>query len=49
MSKYSIGFKALLQEGLSEIEFFGDLIYKLRKIVGKTDFSVQFKKNVTRY
>ena len=38
-----------LQEGLSELTFYGDLVNKFRKIVGKTDFSVQFKKIVTRY
>ena len=41
--------KILLQEGLSELEFCGDLVYKFRKIVGKTDLSVQFKQLVTRY
>ena len=40
--------KTLLQ-GLSELEFYGDLVYKFRKIVGKADFSVQFKKIVTHY
>ena len=51
MSKYNVGLKTLLQEGLFESEFYGDLVYKFRKIVGKTDFFffVQFKKTVTRY
>ena len=44
MSKY-VGLKSLLQEGLSEPEFYSDLSYKFRKIVGKTDFSIQFKKD----
>ena len=39
VSKYSIGFKALLLQGLSEPEFNGDLVYKFRKIIGKNDFS----------
>ena len=33
----------------SRPEFFGGSVYKLRQIVGKTDFSEHFKKIVTRY
>ena len=32
-----------------EPEFYGALMYKFRKIVGKTDFSEHAKKIVTRY
>ena len=35
MSKYNVGLKALLLQGLSEPEFYGDLVYKFRKIIGK--------------
>ena len=38
-----------MQQGLSEPEFYGDLVYKFRKIVGKTKFSDQFKKIIMRY
>ena len=38
MSKYNVGLKTLLQEGQSKLELYGDLVYKFRKIVGKTDF-----------
>ena len=31
-------------EGLSELEFYGDLVYKFKKIIGRADFSDQFKK-----
>ena len=31
--------KTLLQEGLSEAEFYGDLVYQFKNIVGKIDFS----------
>ena len=31
VSKYNIGLKTLLLEGLSEPEFYGDLVYKFRK------------------
>ena len=42
-SKYNTGLRSLLQQGLSKPEFFGDLVYTFRKIVGKTEFSDQFK------
>ena len=41
--------KKILQEGMSETEFYGDFVYKFRKIVGELNFSEQFKKIVTRY
>ena len=44
VSKFNVGLKTLLHQGLSEPEFYGDLIYKLKKIVGRADFSDQFKK-----
>ena len=31
VSKYSVGLKRLLLEGLSEPEFYGDLVYKFRR------------------
>ena len=49
MSIYNVGLKTLLLQGLSEPEFYGDLLYKLRKIIGKNDFSYHFKKIVVRY
>ena len=39
----------LLQQGLSEPELYYGLVYKYRKIVGKTEFSDQFKKIIMRY
>ena len=46
VSKYNTGLRSLLQQGLSEPEFYADFVYKFRKIVGKkkTEFSDQFKK-----
>ena len=38
-----------MQQGLSEPEFYGDLVYKFRKIVEKNEFSDQFKKIIMRY
>ena len=47
--KYNIGLKTLLQQGISEPIFYGDLVYKFKRIVGKLNFSDQFKKIVKRY
>ena len=47
--KYSIGLKTLLQQGISEPIFYGDLVYKFKQIVGKPNFSDQCKKIVKRY
>ena len=44
MSKYNVGLKTLLQEGLLEAEFYGFFVYKFG-----TNFSEQFEKIVTRY
>ena len=45
----NVGLKTLLLQGLSEPEFYGDLVYKFRKIIGKTDFPYHFKKIIVRY
>ena len=34
---------------LGEPEFYGDLVYRFRKIVGKSNFSEQFRKLINRY
>ena len=47
--KYNIGLKTLLQQGISEPIFYGDLVYKFKRIVGKPNFSDQFKKIVKHY
>ena len=49
VSKYNVGLKTLLLQGLSEPEFYGNLVYKFRKIIGKNDFPYHFKKIVVRY
>ena len=49
MSKYNVGLKTLLLQGLSEPEFYGDLVCKFIKIIGKNDFPYHFKKIVVRY
>ena len=49
LENYSVSLKTLLQQGISEPEFYGDLVYRLRKIVGKSNFSEQFRKLINRY
>ena len=49
VSKYNVGLKTLLLQGLSEPEFYGDLVYKFRKIIGKNDFPYHFKKIIFRF
>ena len=45
VEKYSVS----LQQGISEPEFYGDLVYGFRNIVGKSNFSEQFRKLINRY
>ena len=49
ISKFQVGLKSLLSQGLSEPEFYGDLVYKLKKIVGSNNFSAQFIKMISHY
>ena len=44
MSECNVGLKTPLLLGLSEPEFYGDLVHKLRKIIGKYDFPYHFRK-----
>ena len=40
VSKFNVGLKTLLHLGLSEPDFYGDLVYKFKKKnVGRADFS----------
>ena len=49
ISKFKVGLKSLLRQGLSEPDFFGNLVYKLKKIVGSNNFSAQFIKIISHY
>ena len=49
MSNYNVGLKTSLLQGFSEPEFYGDLVYKFRKIIGKNDFPHHSKKKTVRY
>ena len=48
LEKYSVSLKTLLQQGISEPEFYGDLVYRFRKIEGKSNFSEQFRKLIKK-
>ena len=37
VSKINVGLKSLSQQGLSEPEFYSVLVYKFKKIMGRTD------------
>ena len=43
--KYNIGLETLLQKSISETIFYGDLVYRFKRIVRKSNFSDQFKKD----
>ena len=55
ISKFQVGnpfkniFKSLLCQGLLEPDFFGDCVFKLKKIVGSNNFSAQFIKIISHY
>ena len=49
ISKFNVGLKSLLHQGLSEPEVYGDLVYTFKKIIGRTDFSDQFRKIIIRH
>ena len=49
ISKFQVGLKSILGEGLSEPEFYGDFVYKLKMIVGSNNFSAQFIKIISHY
>ena len=46
ISKFQVRLKSLFRQGLSEPDFYGDLVYKLKKIVGSNNFSAKFIKMI---
>ena len=49
VEKYNANLRKLLQQGiLAEPEFYSDLVYRIRTIVGKSDFSEPFRKLINR-
>ena len=49
ISKFQVGLKSLLRQGVSKPDFYGDLVYKLKKIVSSNNFSAQFVKIISHY
>ena len=49
ISKFQIRLKSLLRQGLPEPEFYGDLVYRLKKFVGSNIFSAQIIKIISLY
>ena len=47
--KFQAGLKSLLRQGIFEPDFYGDLVYKLKKIVCSNNFSAQFIKIISHF
>ena len=47
ISKFQNGLGSLLRWGLSEPDFYGDLVYRLKRIVGSDGFSARFVKIIS--
>ena len=48
IEKYHVSLKKLMQQGICNPEFYGDLVYKFKKIIGNPNFSNRFKSIVNR-
>ena len=49
ISKFQVGLISLLRHEFSEHEFYEDLVYRLKKIAGSNNFSVQFIIIISHY
>ena len=49
IEKYHVSLKKLMQQGICNPEFYGDLVYKFKKIIGNPDLSNFFKRIVNRF
>ena len=49
IAKYHVSLKKLMQQSISNPEFYGDLVYKFKKIIGIPNFSNLFKRIVNRF
>ena len=49
IEKYHVSLKKLMQQGICNLEFYGDLLYKFKKIIGNPNFSNLFKRIVNRF
>ena len=49
LNSINVRLKTLLRQGLSEAEFYGDLVYKLKNIVGRAEIFDQLKQIIICY
>ena len=49
IEKYHVSLKKLMQQGICNPEFYGDLVYTFKKIIGNPNFSDLFKRIVNRF
>ena len=49
IEKYHVSLKKLMQQGICNPEFYGDLVYKFKKIIGNLNFSNLLKRIVNRF
>ncbi len=49
ISEYSQSLMALIWEGICLPEFYGDFVYKVRKIIGLNDFDSRFENLIERF
>ena len=49
IEKYHVNLKKLMQQGICNSEFYGDLVYRFKKIIGNQNFSNLFKRIVNRF
>ena len=49
IEKYYVSLKKTYAQGLSNPEFYGNLVYKFKKIIGNPNFSDLFKRIVNRF
>ena len=46
IEKYHVSLKKLMLQGICNPEFYGDLVYKFKKIIGNPNFSYLLKRTV---
>ena len=49
IEKYHVSLKKLMQQGICNAEFYGDLVYEFKKIIGNPNFSNLLKRIVNRF
>ena len=49
IEKYHVSLKKLMQQGIYNPEFYGDLVYKFKKLIGNPNFSDLFKRIVNSF